>query len=144
MKLFPLIAATLALFVFSLPAHAVECSSAALDLMCEEGQVLQGIDASGQKVCVEGGAGGAFTVQIVSHSEVNSPDYNRMTVSCPPETIRVGCAGTRDASMGDNCREEHCGIVGTRPVGENACEFSVDGQPGATSAVYAICVGTGT
>lgn len=54
----------LLLFVPALAQADSQCTTTELDLMCDPGYTLEGIDQNGQKHCVPKGFGGAFVEKV--------------------------------------------------------------------------------
>lgn len=73
------------LLVFSVSVQAaVQCTTSELDLMCAEGQVLQGIEPDGTKICVSPTAG-IFGGMYAEHLDGNCRHGN------PLNSGRCGC-----------------------------------------------------
>ena len=88
-----------------------------------------------------GGTGGGGSTTIVKNVGLGGERTDRVTVQCPPETIRVGCTGAREENLHDTYDEANVGFIGSRPIEPNGCEASADVTSGREEAtVWAICL----
>ncbi len=81
-------------------------------------------------------SGGGWNLNVTT---VKGVWWSTATATCPTNTIRVWCSGSREENLQDTCDEESCWIVWTLPIGTNSCRTTIDDSSGTEAVAIAYC-----